>query len=49
MQYHAFFTYYKNNLKLTKDIDAFNQGAFATDERMKAFEQARRFFKNYGN
>ena len=49
MQYHAFFTYYKNNLKLTKDIDAFNEGVFATDARMKAFEQARKFFKNYGN
>ena len=49
MQYHAFFTFYKNNLKLTKDIDAFNEGVFATDARMKAFEQARRFFKNYGN
>jgi hypothetical protein len=48
MQYHAFFTFYKNNLKLTKDIDAFNEGVFATDARMKAFEQARRFFKNYG-
>ena len=48
MQYHAFFTYYKNNLKLTKDIDAFNEGVFATDARMKEFEEARRFFKNYG-
>ena len=48
MQYHAFFTYYKNNIKLTKDITAFNQGIWDTDGRMKAFEQARRFFKNYG-
>ena len=37
----------KNN-KLTKDIDAFNEGVFATDARMKEFEEARRFFKNYG-
>ena len=31
-----------------KDITAFNQGIWDTDGRMKAFEQARRFFKNYG-
>ena len=48
MKYHAFFTYYKNNLKLIEDIDGFNQGIWITDGRMKAFEQARRFFKNYG-
>ena len=48
MKYHAFFTYYKNNLKLIEDIDAFNQGIWITDGRMKAFEQARRFFRKYG-
>jgi hypothetical protein len=48
MKYHAFFTYYKNNLKLIKDIEAFNQGIWITDGRMKAFEQARRFFRKYG-
>jgi hypothetical protein len=48
MKYHAFFTYYKNNLKLIEDIDGFNQGIWITDGRMKAFEQARRFFRKYG-
>ena len=48
MKYHAFFTYYKNNLKLIEDIEGFNQGIWITDGRMKAFEQARRFFRKYG-
>ena len=48
MKYHAFFTYYKNNLKLIEDIDGFNQGIWITDGRMVAFEQARRFFRKYG-
>ena len=35
-------------LEQIEDIDGFNQGIWITDGRMKAFEQARRFFRKYG-